>query len=83
MSESAESLDRVLNDTDWRILETMADGRRTNAPDLAERLDVDRSYLNTRLPYLATFDFISRVARGLYEIDDRGIAAVEEVGDDA
>lgn len=72
---------RLVEPTDFEILDALSDGRRNNAANLAYLLDKDRSYLNTRLPVLADFKLVERVGpapnSGLYIITERGLAAVE------
>jgi hypothetical protein len=71
---------RLVQPTDFEILDALADGRRNNAANLAYLLEKDRSYLNTRLPVLADFGLIERVGpapnSGLYAVTDRGRAAL-------
>ncbi|QLG27369.1 ArsR family transcriptional regulator [Halorarum halophilum] len=71
---------RLTSPTDFEILEALADGNRNNAANLSYELDKNRSYINTRFPVLAEYDLVERVGpapnSGLYEITDRGCAAV-------
>ena len=67
--------------TDFEILDALADGKRNNAVNLSYILDKNRAYINTRLPVLADYDLVERVGpapnSGLYEITEKGKAAVE------
>jgi predicted transcriptional regulator len=67
--------------TDFEILEALADGKRNTAANLSYILDKDRSYINTRLPVLADYELVERIGpapnSGLYEITEKGIAAVD------
>jgi len=84
MSESVaaglpvEQLADLVNETDRRVLQTMADGDNHTAPELATRLDASREYLNTRLAHMETFGLVERVDRGLYRIDENGRALASE-----
>lgn len=69
----------ALNATDREMLAAMADGNPTTAVALAEELDRERTYLNTRLRQLDLLDLVEREARGVYRITTRG----EEVAADA
>jgi len=72
---------RLASPTDFEILEALSDGRRNNAVNLSHLIDKNRSYINTRLPLLADYGLVRRVGpapnSGLYEITDRGRAALE------
>ena len=72
---------KLTSPTDFEILEELSDGNRNNAANLSYELDKNRSYINTRLPILADYGLVERVGpapnSGLYEITDRGGAAVE------
>ena len=72
---------RLVNPTDFQILESLADGRRNTAANLAAAIEKDRNYLNTRLPVLADEGLIQRVGpaedSGLYQITPRGVAAAQ------
>lgn len=73
---------RLVDPTDFEILDALADERRNTAKNLAVQLDRDRSYINTRLPHLADHELIERIGpaenSGLYVITDRGLAALAE-----
>lgn len=74
---------RLTVPTDFEILQTLADGKRNTAANLAHELDRDRSYINTRLPILADYGLLERVGSapnsGLYVITERGqIAAANQ-----
>lgn len=69
-----------LNDTDFMILDKLREGRNT-AANLAVELDRSRKYLNTQMGYLHDYELIEKVGpledSGLYEITEKGRAAVE------
>lgn len=71
---------RLASPTDFEILEALSDGRRNNAVNLSHLIDKNRSYINTRLPLLTDYGLLRRVGpapnSGLYEITDRGQAAL-------
>lgn len=71
---------RLVQPTDFEILEQLTDGERNNAINLAVLLDRNRAYINTRLPVLADYGLVDRVGpapkSGIYTITDRGRAAV-------
>lgn len=72
---------RLVTPTDFDILDALDDGRRNNAINLAEILDRDRQYINTRLPALLDYGLVERVGpadnSGLYVITPKGQAVVE------
>ena len=72
---------RLVQPTDFDILEALSDGRRNTAANIAHLIERNRSYINTRLPILASYGLIDRVGpapkSGLYVILPRGQAAVE------
>lgn len=70
----------LVDPTDFDILEILTEGR--NVPgNLAIRLDVEPGYIRTELPKLAKNGLVERIGpaerSGLYEITDRGRAALE------
>ncbi len=71
---------KLVQPTDFEILEVLSDGNRNTAANIAHHLDKKRGYVNTRLPVLADYGLIDRIGpaenSGLYEITDRGSAAV-------
>jgi len=71
----------LLNRTDFKILEVLADGKRNNAANVAVEIDANRSYLNTRFSYLLNEDLVERIGpheeSGLYEITPKGQVVVE------
>lgn len=80
---------KLVQPTDFDILETLADGKRNNAINIAKMIDRERSYINTRLPALEDYGLIKNVGpasnSALYVITDRGHAALynrEAYGDD-
>ncbi len=72
---------RLVQPTDFEILDALSDGRRNTAANIAHIIDRNRSYINTRLPILADYELVERVGpapnSGLYEILPRGRAALE------
>lgn len=80
---------RIVDPIDFQILDELSDEQRNTAPNLAEELDRDRSYINTRLPQLADYGLLERVGpaprSGLYEITEKGLVALdyrEQYGND-
>jgi len=75
---------RLVQPTDFEILDALSDGRRNTAANIAHMIDKNRAYINTRLPILADYGLLSRVGpapnSGLYEITDRGVAALDNRG---
>lgn len=72
---------RLVDPTDFRILEALSDGKRNVASNLAVELKIDRAYLNSRLPILADYGLVRRIGpaerSGLYKITDKGRLVVE------
>ncbi len=72
---------KLIDPTDFEILDALADGKRNNAANIAALTDRNRAYLNTRLPVLLDYGLVERVGpspnSGLYVITDRGLAALE------
>lgn len=70
-----------LNQTDFKILNVLASGKRNVAANVALEIDVDRGYINTRFGYLLSEDLVERVGpkeqSGLYEITAKGQVAVK------
>jgi len=71
---------RLTQPTDFDILEALNEHGRNVAANLALHLDRDRAYLNTRLPYLLDYGLVNKIgpakSSGLYELTDRGRAAI-------
>jgi len=71
---------RLTRPTDFDILAALSDGKRDVAVNIAERLDRDRAYINTRLPALLDYGLVERIGpadkSGLYEITVSGQRAV-------
>ena len=67
---------RLIDPTDFEILDALSNGKRNTAANLSYILDKDRSYVNTRLPILADYGLLERVGpspnSGLYEITSKG-----------
>jgi DNA-binding transcriptional ArsR family regulator len=57
-----------LNDTDREILDVLGEGRNTPS-NIARRLDYSREYVSQRLTRLRKHDIVSRVDRGLYQLE--------------
>lgn len=72
---------RLVQPTDFDILAALSDGKRNTAANIAQLIDKNRGYINTRLPILADYGLIERVGpapnSGLYVITTRGRTAVE------
>ena len=72
---------RLVQPTDFDILEVLSDGKRNNAINIAVALDAKRPYINTRLPALLDYGLVDRVGpasnSGLYVITERGRRALE------
>jgi len=72
---------KLVQPTDFEILETLSDGKRNNAINIAEMIDRERSYINTRLPALEDYDLVENVGpasnSALYAITDRGKMALK------
>jgi hypothetical protein len=72
---------RLVQPTDFDILEALSDGRRNTAANIAHLIDRNRPYINTRLPILADYGLIERVgpapSSGLYVIVARGRVALD------
>lgn len=72
---------KLVQPTDFEILDALSDGQRNNAVNIAETLGRDRSYINTRLPQLAEYNLIESVGpannSGLYQITQKGKRAIQ------
>jgi predicted transcriptional regulator len=72
---------KLTQPTDFELLTALDEYGRNVAANLSIHLDRDRAYLNTRLPQLADYGLVRRVGpsenAGLYEITDRGRAALQ------
>jgi len=70
---------KLASPTDFDILESLSDGKRNTAANIAIEIDRDRAYINTRLPLLADHGLLERIGpapnSGLYEITPMGRAA--------
>ncbi len=66
--------------TDFDILEILTEGRNVPA-NIAARLEKSQGYISGQLPKLADHDLVRRIGpaerAGLYELTDRGRAALE------
>ncbi|RLM83757.1 ArsR family transcriptional regulator [Halobellus sp. Atlit-38R] len=73
---------RLIQPTDFLILDTLSDGKRDTAMNIAKRIDKSRNYINTRLPVLADYGLIDKIgpheSSGLYQITPLGVAAVQK-----
>jgi predicted ArsR family transcriptional regulator len=71
----------LLNRTDFAILEVLDTSGRNVAPNIAEEIGANRSYVNTRFQTLTTYDLVQKVGprdnSGLYEITEKGELARE------
>ncbi len=72
---------RLVDPTDFRILETFSDGKRNNAVNVAKIIEADRPYVNSRLTTLADYGLLKRVGpaehSGIYEITEKGQFVLE------
>lgn len=72
---------KLVDPTDFDVLEVMSDGKRQTAPNLAELTGRKRQYMNDRLSALAGHQLVRSVGpsdrSGMYEITDRGRRALE------
>lgn len=72
---------KLVQPTDFEILDAMADGKRQTAPNLAELLDKESRYMNNRLAELAGHGLVEKVGpserSGMYVITERGRVALE------
>ena len=70
---------RLIDPTDFEILEYLEDGRNSPA-NMGIDLDRDRNYLSNRLRQLAEYDLVKHIGpsdrSGIYELTDRGAAAL-------
>lgn len=71
---------RLVQPTDFEILETLDTHGRNVASNIAIHLDRDRAYLNTRMPHLLDYGLVTKIGpadnSGLYELTDRGEAVL-------
>jgi len=79
---------RLVQPTDFLILEALDGSGRNVAPNLAHHTGKSRKNINNRLPVLADYGLVENVGpadnSGLYEVTERGSLAVkyrEEYGD--
>ncbi|QLH80032.1 hypothetical protein HZS55_15720 [Halosimplex rubrum] len=65
---------------DFEILGAYSDGEQDVGVNIAERIDYNRSYVNTRLPQLEDYGLLTKVGpserSGLYRITPKGVAAL-------
>ena len=57
-----------LNETDWRIIEVLREGR-VSPSYLGEELGISREYASDRLRRFREHGIVSHLARGLYELN--------------
>ena len=80
MSETVTEIVKLKRPVDFEILEAFSDGERDVGVNIAQRLDRNRGYINTRLPQLEDYGLLQRVGpaerSGLYQITVRGVAAL-------
>lgn len=74
-----------LNDADKQILRVLTRGRGEGTPwgrdgpsYIANELDYSTQYVHNRLQMLSAGEFVHRRSRGVYEITEKGIEAVED-----
>lgn len=77
----------ILRPADFSILDKLTEGRNV-AANISEEIDVSRPYTTERLAQMADYGLVRRIGPnenvGLYEITDRGYAALahrEEYGE--
>lgn len=67
---------KLVDPTDFEILEVLDETGRNTAKNLSVILQKDRSYINTRLSRLAANELVTRIGpannSGLYELTARG-----------
>ncbi|WP_396611624.1 ArsR family transcriptional regulator [Haloferax sp. S1W] len=72
---------KLVEPTDFAILEYLDSNGRNNAVNIGVALDQKRAYMNTRLRALDDFGCVTRVGpaknSGLYEITAKGRAALD------
>jgi len=72
---------RLVQPTDFLILEALNKHGRNVAPNLEHHTGKSRKNINNRLPMLEDFGLVEKVGpaenSGLYEITDRGLLALE------
>lgn len=72
---------RLVNPTDYEILEALNETGRNTATNLSILLDRDRSYINTELSKLGATELITQIGpaenSGLYEITVEGEQVVK------
>jgi DNA-binding MarR family transcriptional regulator len=73
---------RLRRPTDFEILDALSDGKRNTGANIAELIEQDRKYVNTRLPALWDQGLLEKIGphenSGLYEITPLGIAALKK-----
>ena len=71
---------KLVDPTDFDILEVMEPGQRETAPNIAEILDKDRQYISNQLSDLAGKGLVKKVGpsvrSGMYVITEKGQVAV-------
>ena len=69
---------KLVEPTDFEILEAMSDGKRHTAGHLGILLDRDSTYMSNRLTQLLDYDLVERVKETtMYEITERGKVALD------
>ena len=72
---------RLVDPTDFEILDAFADGKRNIGANIAAEIDADRGYVNTRLRSLEDYNLLERVGptdnSGLYVITEKGKFVLE------
>ncbi|WP_135806796.1 winged helix-turn-helix domain-containing protein [Halorussus marinus] len=76
---------KLIDPTDFEILEALEENGRNTPTNIALMLDKDQGYVATRLPHLLSYDLVKRIGpaenSGLYEITDRGRRTIEHWDD--
>lgn len=71
----------LVQPTDFLILDVLAEHGRNVAPNIALHADLNKGYVNTRLPDLLDYGLVRKVGpserSGLYEITDKGRRALD------
>lgn len=80
MTDADEQPVKLIDPTDFEILEFFSDGEQQLARNVAVDIDADRQYMNTRISHLNGANLLERIGpapnSGLYRITPRGIAAL-------
>lgn len=81
MSITEKGVVKLKRPVDFEILDAYCDGEQDVGVNVAQRLERNRSYINTRLPQLNDYGLLTRVGpserSGLYRITPEGVAALK------